>query len=239
VVFNGASQRGRAVMPSSAAFTSRGAYRVEGRVRGLRLNNAGAQMLFEIFKSSTEQEQGKLFLNAANQLIFSLKGSSPLVLSDDRSDFLFRAQFDPVNARTSLEVWNLDGTGRRVSTDALSDKTALNMAGAQLTLAASYYGSSYAQCRMDWIRMLDAALPVNSAPPADTLSAGTGQLWRYEFEDNGTDASGNNITLTFDNSPLFETTPASAPVSVDVDSGISQFGVKAKSSSLKSRWRGK
>ncbi|MCA1631916.1 MAG: hypothetical protein LC774_16620 [Acidobacteria bacterium] len=223
-------------MPATAAFTSRGAYRVEGRVRGLRTGYSGMQMLFEIFKPSTEQEQGKLFLNGANQLIYAVRGSMPIIV-DVRSDFLFRAQFDPVNSRTSLEVWNLDGTARRASADGLGDRTALNMGGAQLTLAAGYYNTFFSQCKMDWIRMLDAATPLNSAPPADSPPTGTGQLWRYEFENNGADSSGNNLTLTLDNSPLFETTPALVTGSSNLDG----FEPRAKVKSFlpKSIWRGK
>jgi hypothetical protein len=223
-------------MPATAAFTSRAAYRVEGRVRGLRTGFAGLQMLFEIFKPANDQEQGKLFLNGASQLVYLIRGSMPIIM-DVRADFIFRAQFDPVNGRTSLEVWNLDGTTRRASSDVLTDKTALNMGGAQLTIASGFYGSSFSQCRMDWIRMLDAAVPLGSAPPTDAPPAGVGQLWRYEFENDGIDSSGNNLTLTLDNSPLFETTPA--PVTVSQIGDVSQPGVKVKSSSLKSRWRGK
>ncbi|MCA1818340.1 MAG: hypothetical protein LC746_18510, partial [Acidobacteria bacterium] len=203
------NQRGRAVMPSTSLFTARGAYRVEGRVRGLRLNFSGTQMLFELFKPATEQEQGKLYLNGANQLIFSLRGSQPIVVSVP-TDFLFRAQFDQANSRATLEVWNLDGTTRRASVANFSDATNFQMGGAQLTVAANYYGLSYAQCRMDWLRMLDGAAALGSPAPADTPPAGVTQLWRYEFEDSGADSSGNNITLTLDNAPLFENTPGAA-----------------------------
>lgn len=209
-------------MPSTALFTARGAYRVEGRVRGLRTGFAGAQMLFEIFKPATEQEQGKLYLNGANQLIFSLRGSQPIVVSVS-SDFLFRAQFDPANSRTTLEVWNLDGTNRRASSDTLTDTSNFNMGGAQLTVAATSYGLYYAQYRTDWLRMLNGAVALNSSPPADSPPAGVTQLWRYEFENDGTDASGNGATLTLDNAPLFENTPGLV-TAAKVEIGISPIG---------------
>jgi hypothetical protein len=206
VVFDGSSQRGRSVMPSLTSFTSRGAFRVEGRVRGLRRNHAGLQMLFELFKPSTEQEQGKLFLNGANQLVFILKDSAPII-ADAPADFIFRAQYDPAQNRSTLEIWNLNGTGYRVSTATLSNTSNFNMAGTQLTVAASFYNSSFAACRMDWMRMLDGAATLNTGPPGSLVPAGAVELWRYEFENNGLDSSGNAINLTLDGAPLFENTP--------------------------------
>lgn len=195
-------------------------------MRGLRLGFAGTQMLFEIFKPSTEQEQGKLYLNGANQLIFALRGSQPIVVSVT-TDFLFRVQFDPANSRTTLEVWNLDGTNRRASSDTLADTSAFNMGGAQLTVAATYYNFNPTQCRMDWLRMLNGAVALNSAPPADTPPTGVTQLWRYEFENDGTDASGNGATLTLDNAPLFENTPGLV-TGAKVEIGFTPGGAKRK-----------
>ena len=198
-------------MPATPAFTSRGAYRVEGRVRSLRLNHSGTQTLFELFRPSTEQEQGKLFLNAANYLCFSVRGGSPLILGG-RSEFLFRAQFDPAAGRATLETWNLDGTNYRVSADAVTDSSPLNMGGAQLTLAANYYNLFNAGVRLDWLRMLDGAVPLSApAVPSGAAPPGAAQLWRYEFEGNGLDASGTGAPLALDNAPTFEDTP---PVSI-------------------------
>jgi hypothetical protein len=62
--------------------------------------------------------------------------------------------------------------------------------------------------RLDWLRMIDGATALNSAsPPATSPPVGSFQLWRYEFENNGNDASGNGLTLTLEGAPVFEDTP--------------------------------
>jgi hypothetical protein len=164
-------------------------------------------MLFDLFNSAAEQEQGKLYLNAANQLIFSLKGASPILVNPS-ANFLFRAQFDPANGRATLETWNLDGTGYRVATNGLSSTTAMNMGGTRLTVAASFYTLFHTQGKFDWLRMLDGAVGLSSnGPPGNAVPVGAFELWRYEFEGNGLDSSGTGMHLTLDNAPAFEPTP--------------------------------
>jgi hypothetical protein len=163
-------------------------------------------MLFEVFNPATEQEHGKLFLTSSGYLAFALRGASPLV-ADGKTDLLFRAQFDPARQRVTLETWNLDGSGYRASTDTLSNTSAINMAGSQLTLGATAYNLFHARVKMDWIRMLDGAVALNTGPPTATVPAGALQLWRYEFDGNGNDASGSGMNLLLLNGPPFENTP--------------------------------
>jgi hypothetical protein len=163
-------------------------------------------MIFETFNPVTEQEHGKLFLTTSGYLSFSLRGASPLV-TDGKSDLLFRAQFDPARSRITLETWNLDGTGYRSATEAIGNVSNMNMAASRLTLGATAYNLFYARVKVDWIRMLDGALALNTGPPTAAVPTGAAALWRYELDGNGSDASGSGMNLTLFNSPLFENTP--------------------------------
>jgi len=163
-------------------------------------------MIFETFNPTTEREYGKLLFTSSGYLSFALRGASPLV-TDGKTDLLFRAQFDPTRSRVTLETWNLDGTGYRSATEAISDVSNLNMAASRLTLGATAYNLFYARVKVDWIRMLDGALALNAGPPTAAVPAGGVSLWRYEFDGNGSDASGSGMNLTLFGSPPFENTP--------------------------------
>ena len=163
-------------------------------------------MLFEIFNPVTEQEHGKLVFTSSGFLSFNLRGAGPII-TDGKTDFLFRAQFDPTRSRVTLETWNLDGSGYRSSTDTLSNTANLNLSGSKLTIGATDYNLFHARAKVDWLRMLDGAVALGTGPPTAAVPAGSTSLWRYEFDGNGTDASPSGMNLTLFNSPLFELTP--------------------------------
>jgi hypothetical protein len=209
IVFNGTNQYARVTLPNSAPWTSLGAFKIMGRLRGMS-SIAG-------YIASVGIPEVSFPFN-----LFQSGGGDPprIDLYDNRdavqdyhapntfTDIVFKLQYDPTNSRWTLESWKADGTGYVVTTETITTTTNWNLGGHYLTLGANSYGVGPSDAHMDWWCWQQGADGLSSGNfPGAEVPTGT-FLVKYTFDnDDGADSSGNGLDLTLTNNPTFEDTP--------------------------------
>lgn len=222
IIFNGTSQYASGT--TSSTLTNQGAFRIEMRLRGLTRPPYGYIIAIDNLLALSTSSSGAL--------TFTFHPDSTYAwINTTNSDLLVRMQFDPVNDRTSLEIWNLDGTGMLVDSRPATVNT-VNMANRLTGYGASQFGSQFSAVHMDYVRIINGAVPLDSTPPADATPASC--IHCYEFEGNGLDSAGTS-NLTLNGSPAFEATPCGAGAQTIVFNGTSQYASGITSSSLTSQ----
>ncbi len=221
IIFNGTSQYASGT--TSSALTSQGAFRIEMRLRGLNRTPSATAYIVNI------DNVLNLYMGTNGTLQFQFVPNSTYAwVTPTSNDMLVRIQFDPANSRTTLETWNLDGTGRLVATQPAT-ATTVNMASRAVGYGAANFGALFAAVRVDYLRIINGAVSLNSTPPTDTAPASG--IHYYEFEGVGTDSVGTSH-LTLNGSPTFESTPCAAGVQGIIFNGTTQFANGTTSSSL-------
>jgi endonuclease/exonuclease/phosphatase family metal-dependent hydrolase len=209
IVFNGTSQYARVTLPNSAPWTSLGAFKIMGRLRGMSsgsgyITSVGIPDVshpFDLFQSGGgDPKRIDAYDNRA--------GTQDYHAPNTFTDVVFKLQYDPANSRWTLESWKADGTGYVVTTETISTTTNWNLGGHYLTLAANPYGVGLSDAHVDWWCWQQGADALGSGNfPGAEVPTGT-FLVKYTFDnDDGADSSGNGLNLTLTSSPTFETTP--------------------------------
>ena len=129
-------------------------------------------------------------------------GTHPQVNLAGHSDFALRAQRDPANKQTHLEIWDVR-TG-----EYLAD-TKVKSAFRARTIGAVQLGGA-AGCAVAFVRIYDSVIPLDSAAPTAALAGGN--IVDLEFEGNTDDQSTQARSMTFSQQPLFAETPSYPPV---------------------------
>ena len=212
IVFNGTSQYARVTLPNSAPWTSLGAFKIMGRLRGmsslsgylLSLGIPDVSNRFYLFQGGGGDPK-RIDLTDARDSIQDFHAPNTF------TDVVFKLQYDPANSRWTLESWKADGTGYVVTTETITTTTNWNLGGHYLTLGANSYGVSPSDAHVDWWCWQQGADALGSGNfPGAEAPTGT-FLVKYTFDsDNGADSSGNGLNLTLTGSPSFENTPGGA-----------------------------
>ena len=210
IVFNGTNQFARVTLPNSAPWTSLGAFKMMGRLRGMSsvggyITTVGIPDVSQPFNLY----QGGGADPKRIDLYDSRDSVQDFHAPNTFTDVVFKLQYDPANSRWTLETWKADGTGYVVTTETITTTTNWNLGGQLLTLGANPYGVALSDAHMDWWCWQQGADATGSGnfPGAEAPATGT-FLVKYTFDnDNGSDSSGNGLNLTLHNSPTFENTP--------------------------------
>jgi hypothetical protein len=192
IIFNGTNQYGSATLQGSGSAT---AFRLEGKIRSASLSPVSEKYIF----SEDSTFSFKILASPDDKVEFN-EGNQFSAVTPTSSDFLFRCQFNG-SGTVSLELWNLDGSGRLVSSGTTSNANrALNLT---FGIGATAFGSAFSSIHVDYLRIYTSTVALNSTPPSETAGS---PLHNWEFTDNGNDSAGTaNLTLV--NSPTFEDTP--------------------------------
>jgi hypothetical protein len=183
VLQNGTQASGR--FPSSPAFTSIGAIRMEFRLHGFTQPADYYGWIFYFGQFSARFYGSSLILNLTDNADANALTNIDL---NGRTDVLVRFQRDQVNNRLTMEVWNAsDGAGYSYVEAPLSVFNTQNVAG-----TAMAFGAPSTSTDLAYLRMYSTVLPLNSPPPSRT----NGNLGDWEFEGNLTDKSGQGINLS-------------------------------------------
>ena len=143
IVFNGTNQYARVTLPNSAPWTSLGAFKIMGRLRGMSsisgyitsLGIPEVSFPFNLFQGGGgDPERIDLYDN--RDAIQDYHAPNTF------TDVVFKLQYDPTNSRWTLESWKADGTGYVVTTETITTTTNWNLGGHYLTLGANAYGVS-------------------------------------------------------------------------------------------------
>jgi len=212
IVFNGTSQYARVTLPNSAPWTSLGAFKIMGRLRGmsslsgylLSLGIPDVSNRFYLFQGGGGDPK-RIDLTDARDSIQDFHAPNTF------TDVVFKLQYDPANSRWTLESWKADGTGYVVTTETITTTSNWNLGGHYLTLGANSYGVGLSDPHVDWWCWQQGADALGSGNfPGAEAPTGT-FLVKYTFDsDNGADSSGNGLNLTLTGSPSFENTPGGA-----------------------------
>ena len=212
IVFNGTSQYARVTLPNSAPWTSLGAFKIMGRLRGMSslsgylvsLGIPDVSAPFYLFQGGGGDPK-------RIDLTDSRAGVQDFHAPNTFTDVVFKLQYDPTNSRWTLESWKADGTGYVVTTETITTTTNWNLGGHYLTLGANAYGVGFSDPHIDWWCWQQGADALGSGNfPGAEAPTGT-FLVKYTFDsDNGADSSGNGLNLTLTGSPSFENTPGGA-----------------------------
>ena len=209
IVFNGTNQYARVTLPNSSPWTSLGAFKIMGRLRGMSsisgylasLGIPDVSAPFTLFQNGGgDPERIDLYDNRDSIQDYHVPNTF--------TDIIFKLQYDPANSRWTLETWKADGTGYVVTTETITTTTNWNLGGHYLTLGANAYGVGPSDAHVDWWCWQTGADALGSGSfPGAEVPTGT-FLVKYTFDnDDGADSSGNGLNLTLTNSPTFENTP--------------------------------
>lgn len=209
IVFNGTNQYARVTLPNSAPWTSLGAFKIMGRLRGMSslggyITTVGIPDVsapFNLFQAGGGDPK-------RIDLYDSRAGVQDFHAPNTFTDVVFKLQYDPANSRWTLETWKADGTGYVTTTENISITTNWNLGGQLLTIGANPYGVALSDAHVDWWCWQQGADALGSGNfPGAEVPTGT-FLIKYTFDnDSGADSSGNGLNLTLHNSPTFENTP--------------------------------
>ncbi len=180
---NGAQASGR--FPTSPAFTSIGAIRMEFRLHGFTQPVDNYDFIFYFGQFTARFLQSTLILNLTDNADVNAYTNIDLT---GRSDVLVRFQRDQANNRLTMEVWNAsDGGGYFYGVVPLPAFNTVNVAGTPMA-----FGAPTTSTDLAYLRLYSTILPLNSPPPSRT----NGNLADWEFEGNLTDKSGQGINLS-------------------------------------------
>jgi hypothetical protein len=209
IVFNGTNQYARVTLPNSAPWTSLGAFKIMGRLRGMSsisgyiasLGIPEVSFPFNLFQGGSGDPK-RIDLYDNRDAIQDYHAPNTF------TDVVFKLQYDPANSRWTLESWKADGTGYVVTTETITTTTNWNLGGHYLTIGANAYGVGPSDAHVDWWCWQQGADSLSSGNfPGAEVPTGT-FLVKYTFDnDDGADSSGNGLNLTLTNSPTFENTP--------------------------------
>ena len=208
-VLNGANQYARVTLPNSAPWTSLGAFKIMGRLRGM--SSAGGYITtlgipdvsqpFNLYQAGGGDPK-------RIDLYDSRDGIQDYHAPNTFTDVVFKLQYDPANSRWTLETWKADGNGYVATQEAITTTTNWNLGGQHLTLGANPYGVALSDAHIDWWCWQQGAdaIGIGNFPGAE-VPTGT-FLVRYTFDnDDGTDSSGNALHLNLQPNATFENTP--------------------------------
>jgi hypothetical protein len=210
-----------------------GAVRVEMRIRALIDSTGGNRTLFRtpiggltITDAATFISWSSFKAGEAGAIGFAIKDpvfpNTGGVGLPRYLECLVRFQFDPVALRYSVEIWNLLGTDRLVGTQQNgvggAVVTAANIDAGDWGFGNAGFGADRLGGSIDWIRLYNTVLPLNSAAPvmAPPLAAVVHHAW--ELEDSLADtvvAGGIPLTWVGGGTPTYEDAieaPTAAPV---------------------------
>lgn len=203
LVLNGTTQRASVDLPNTSTWNSIGAVKVIWRMRGL---------------TDDQTRVTFIWLGPTYSMGVSTGGSSArLDFSDGRdsinifhtptllSDVVGKLQFDPANTRWTLETWKGDGTGHLQGTVGLTTTSNLDLSDT-FFLGSNSAGSVLSNAHFDWLGIQTGVDALDVFPGAEPAAGTYLALWKFDGDD-GTDSSGNSLTLTLVGSPTFENTP--------------------------------
>lgn len=209
IVFNGSNQYARVTLPNSAPWTSLGAFKIMGRLRGMSsISGYIASLGIPDVSAPFYLYQGGGGDPKRIDLTDSRAGIQDYHAPNTFTDVVFKLQYDPANSRWTLESWKADGTGYVVTTETIATTTNWNLGGHYLTLGANSYGVGLSDPHVDWWCWQTGADGLGSGNfPGAEVPTGT-FLVKYTFDnDDGADSSGNGLNLSLTGSPTFENTP--------------------------------
>ena len=215
IVFNGSNQYVKGTCPNSSPYTSISAFTFEARIRGARTSFGTTQRL--VYADNVF----RLFINASStNLTFASNASGDTASLSVNigslatvGDFLVRCVYDPANGSSnkwSIEVWNLDGTGRIGSVGSSGVSASMNAGNQLFTIGAQTNATNPIQAKVDWARWWNAATAYNGSAPSASAPGGVTYFGDWEFEGNANDSSAQAFHLTEFNTPTYETTPGGA-----------------------------
>lgn len=187
--------------------------RIEMKVRNLTPSSGSGTLI--------RLESGAVAINIGNDLahfLWSSAKSSESGVGDfittSGTEWLIRFQFDSSVPRYSLEMWQLDGNGRIVVVTTTGVTTGPLVTEAFVSIGNAYAGAPtpIGACSVDWARIYNTTVALNSTPPTDAIpSPGAALVANWEFEDSLNDSSGNAHHMVWQGtgSPSYENTPGS------------------------------
>jgi hypothetical protein len=208
---------GAFVIPNSGPFTSATSTYVAARIDNLILPITGMAAIGNIGGLS-------LFINGVTG---GDCGTPSIVMEDNvdtfslsnhyvcaaipfgATDIFFKAQRDVPNSRMILEVWNFDGSGY------VQNLSAIDTIHPLLLPSGGTIGDNNSNLHLAFLKWGSGTQPINTQlftfrPVQQQDSANLGD---WNFEGNGTDASGNGLTITF-SSAAYAPTTTHAPACV-------------------------
>src|SRR5688572_702105 len=208
-VLNGTNQYARVTLPNSAPWTSLGAFKIMGRLRGM--TSAGGYITtlgipdvsqpFNLYQGGGADPKRVDLYDSRDQI-------QDFHAPNTFTDVVFKLQYNPGNSLWTLETWKADGTGYVATQEQLTTTTNWNLGGQHLTIGANPYGVALSDAHIDWWCWQQGAdaVGIGNFPGAE---APTGTfLVKYTFDnDDGTDSSGNGLHLQLQPNATFENTP--------------------------------
>ncbi|HVO98178.1 MAG TPA: hypothetical protein VMT15_08935 [Bryobacteraceae bacterium] len=124
-------------------------------------------------------------------------------------DFVFRWHRDQTLQAVVLETWNVDGTMYN------SQSLPVSSFGSITLPQSVQFSDTSVSASLAYFRWYAGTITVSAkAPWGDSCNTGAICLGDWEFEGNGSDASGNGLTLSYSSTASYAQTPAYAPACV-------------------------
>lgn len=206
LVLNGSNQNANVSLPVSAPWNSMTPFKLVFRMRAL--DNSAADRRAFTWRGGFGDLQ-LLASNGGTRLDFTDTRDSINIFHTPTSltDMIVKLQFDQANAtpRWTMESWKGDGTGRVEGTVALVTTSNYNLADS-IWIGSTHLNVQNSNGHYDWCYVQSGVDALNTFPGAEPAVGTYMALWKFDADD-GTDSSGNGLTLTLVNSPTFENTP--------------------------------
>ena len=195
-------------VPNSPTYNALGSQRFELRVHNWTQNTGGYQPIVASGMFSVELVPNADEIYVCDQADTLEGGGYCAALPiAGRSDFVIRGQRDVAKMRFDVEIWNADGRSYATASRTIAIASSRSSAG---VLGFPTNWAVNTSCDLAYFRWYSTLLPLGSIPPHGTLG---GDLGDWEFEGNGADSSGNDLSLAFaGQGPLYTPTPAYRPV---------------------------
>ena len=201
LVLNGSSQGAIANLPNSSPYNAIGNVRLDVRVTNLQLNIGTRQRIFAAAGAIL-----CAILENTNTLSLTdfLEAGSPTVTVDltGRTDISIRFQ-KVAGGLAQMAVCNSDGTNCSLSGTYNVSLSPKSWSG-ELDIGFANPNQNLAG-RIAYFRGYSTTLALATAAPPNNQAGG--DLFDWEFENNGKDSSGHGITLTMSGNPGYATTP--------------------------------
>lgn len=200
---------GTFTVPASSPFTTLAGNRIEGRVHAWTSANA---VLYETAGWAVKLRSADEFCVENKLDPMSGYGGTACVSIAGVTDFTFRARRDTTALRLTLEVWpTTSGVPLQSYCGAVTNKflCPMDSADTDSSAGAGVIGGTSTAARLAWIKWKSGAGTYEGPIPEESDTADLGD---WKFEGNGTDSSGQGMTIT--HSLSYGTSPVTSPVPI-------------------------